>query len=402
MPLTDTKIKNAKPKEKPYQLQDGQGLYLEIRPSGAKFWRYRYWLTPKKDGRYTIGEYPQLSLLEARREREWARGIVKKGISPTDVRRDEKIHNLKDAKNTFEAITKEWLEKKKEIWSEAYYAQVSHFIKINCYSAFGSVPIREINSHDILSVLRTMESRGSYSSALKIRQWCSSIFCYAVSTLRCETDPAAALKGAIIPPKTIHSRCLKQGELIDYFKKIGSYNGHYQTKIALYLMPFIFVRQGELRGAKWEEVNLEDRVWVIPADRMKMSRPHSIPLTETAVRLLKKLKSFCGDNELLFPGIKNPLQPLGSSTINRAIEMMGFGAGNITSHDFRATASTTLYEMGFRREVIEKQLAHSEKNRVVAAYNHAEYFNERREMMEAYEKWLRQFMSDDRLIFSDI
>lgn len=392
MPLTDTKVKNAKPQDKPYSLQDGQGLYLEVRPTGAKFWRYRYWLTPTKDGRYTIGQYPAISLAEARKEREWAREQVKKGLSPTDVRRHEKQQNIAEAANTFRLVAKEWIEKKRPTWTKGTCTQVESFLAINCYEAFGDKPIRDVTAHEILSVLKAMEKRGSVSSALKVRQWCSAIFCYAVATLRADSDPAAALKGAIITPKTQNSRCLSREELSQYFGALSEYRGHPQTRLALMLLPFTFVRQGELRNGVWGEVNFDERLWIIPEQRMKMKRQHSVPLTRTTIKLMKQLKAVCGDNPLMVPGISNPRIPLGNTTINRAIEYLGFPSKYITSHDFRATASTTLYEMGYRREIIEKQLAHAESNRVVAAYNHAEYLQERREMMQVYDDWLCGFI----------
>jgi integrase len=392
MPLTDTKVKNARPQEKPYTLQDGQGLYLEVRPTGSKFWRYRYWLTSSKDGRYTIGEYPSVSLSDARREREWAREQVKLGRNPTDVRKQEKQQNLAESVNTFELVAREWIEKKRPHWTAGTTAQTENFLATNCYPAFGKKPIREVTAHEILAVLREMEKRGSVSSALKVRQWCSAIFCYAVSTLRADSDPAAALKGAIIPKKTQNSRCLTGDELREYFTLALEYSGYPQTRLALLLLPFLFVRQAELRNGEWSEVDFDNALWVIPGSKMKMGRAHSVPLSKTTLRLLKELQATTGKTGLMVPSIKNPRKALDSNTLNRAITYLGFESSLITCHDFRATASTTLYEMGFRREVVEKQLAHAEQNRTVAAYNHAEYLNERRDMMQWYDDWLCGFM----------
>lgn len=392
MPLTDTKAKNAKPQDKPYSLQDGNGLYLDIRPSGSKYWRYRGWLTPTKDVRYTIGEYPTVSLAEARKEREWAREQIKRGLSPTDVRKREKLLHMAEAANTFELVAREWIEQKRPTWVEGTTEQVETFMAINCYPVIGALPIREVTAHHILGILKGMERRGSASSALKVRQWCSAIFCYAVATLRADSDPAAALKGAVAKPRTEHSRCLPEDELREYFQRLSEYTGAPQTRIALMLLPFTFVRQGELRKGFWSEINTDENLWVIPAERMKMRRPHSVPMTTTISRLFKELRAVTGGGSLMLPGVYRRDQPLADSTINRAIEYLGFPAKKITSHDFRATASTTLYEMGYRREVIEKQLAHAEGNRVVAAYNHAEYMTERREMMQVYDDWLSQFM----------
>lgn len=392
MSLTDVKIRNTKPGAKVIKLTDSAGLYLEVRPTGAKIWRYRFYLPNGKDSRYTIGEYPGVSLSDARAERDRVRELVRRGINPTDARNDEKARAVAEASNTFKTVALEWIEKKRPTWTPGTCQQVENFLAINCYPAFGDKPIRDVTAHEVLAVLRQMEQRGSVSSALKVRQWCSAIFCYAVATLRAESDPAAALRGAIIPQKTQNSRCLTADELRQYFAGVAAYTGYQQTRICLQLLPFVFVRQGELRRGTWDEVSWDENLWMIPAQRMKMKRPHSVPLTPYTRSLFEQLAVLAGSNPLIMPGIKKPSEPLSDSTINRAIEYMGFATKQITSHDFRATASTTLYEAGFRREVIEKQLAHSESNRVVAAYNHAEYLPERREMMKFYEDWLKQFM----------
>lgn len=388
MPLTDTKIKNARSQEKPYILQDGQGLYLEIRPSGAKFWRYRFWLTPTKDGRYTIGEYPSVSLSEARKEREWAREQVKMGHNPTDIRKRQKQQNVAEAANTFKLVAEEWIERKSHTWKPATKEQVESFLATNAYPAFGHKPIRDVTAHEILAVLRGMEKRGSVSSALKVRQWCSAIFCFAVATLRADSDPAAALKGAIIPKRIKHSRALDSGEIAEFYQRIEGYKGFTATRVILQLLPYVFVRQVELRSAEWSEFDLESALWVIPADKMKMGRAHSVPLCHSAIELIKSLRPHTGSGKYLFPNVKNPATVMSESTINRAIEYLGYPSKHLTAHDFRATASTRLHEMGFRHDVIERQLAHVEQNRVVAAYNHAEYMPERREMMRSWGEWI--------------
>lgn len=388
MPLTDTKIKNARSQEKPYILQDGQGLYLEIRPSGAKFWRYRFWLTPTKDGRYTIGEYPSVSLSEARKEREWAREQVKMGHNPTDIRKRQKQQNVAEAANTFKLVAEEWIERKSHTWKPATKEQVESFLATNAYPAFGHKPIRDVTAHEILAVLRGMEKRGSVSSALKVRQWCSAIFCFAVATLRADSDPAAALKGAVIPKRVTHARALGDDEITDLYQRIEHYRGFTATKVILKLLPYVFSRQVELRSAEWSEINLEEAIWIIPGEKMKMGRTHSVPLCQTAIDLIKQLQPLTGKGKYLFPNVKNPGDVMSESTINRAFEYMGYPRKHITSHDFRATASTKLHEKGFRHEVIERQLAHAEEDRTSAAYNHAEYLPERRAMMEFWEGFI--------------
>ncbi|HDU2651935.1 TPA: tyrosine-type recombinase/integrase [Yersinia enterocolitica] len=392
MKLTDTKVKNAKPQDKPYSLQDGSGLYLEIRPSGSKFWRYRFWLTPEKDGRYTIGEYPSVSLSDARKQREWAREQVKAGLNPTDVRKQNKAQDNAEKANTFKLVAEEWIDRKRHTWKHATKIQVESFLAINAYPAFGNKAIRDVKASEILAVLQDMEKRGSVSSALKVRQWCSAIFCYAVATLRADADPAAALKGAIIPKMVEHSRALSAEELKEYFLKLQGHKGLRITSIALELLPFTFVRQAELRNAEWWEFNLSAKEWTIADNKMKMARTHRVPLSDHVIKLIDELKGITGKNRYLFPNTKNPGMVMSDSTINRAICALGYPAKTITAHDFRATASTRLHEMGYRHDVIERQLAHAEQNKVSAAYNHAEYMKERRELMRDWSDWLLALM----------
>lgn len=390
MALTDTKIKSLKPKGKAYNVADSDGLYIEVRPSGSKFWRYRFWLSSSKDGRYTIGEYPFVSLSEARKERDWAKSIARKGLNPTTEKKNQQHQIELESKNTFMFIAEEWMEKKSITWKVGTKKQVREYLERDCFPAFGHKPIKEVTPNDILLVMKSMENRGSASTALKVRQWCSSIFCYAASTLRAESDPAALLKGAIITPNTTHSKNISNDNLKKYFDNLNKSRVYLQTKSALYLLPFLFVRQAELRNATWDEFDLDNNLWVIKKERMKMGRPHSVPLTDNITNEFIKLKTAFGENinGLVFPSIVNSKKSLSYTTLNRAITYLGFGSGELTCHDFRATASTRLYEAGFRTEVIEKQLAHAEQNRTIAAYNHAEYLDERRKMMEFWESEL--------------
>ncbi|HHL2709811.1 TPA: tyrosine-type recombinase/integrase, partial [Yersinia enterocolitica] len=381
MKLTDTKARNAKPQEKAYQLQDGNGLYLDVRPSGVKTWRYRYWITPTKDGRYTIGSYPAVSLAEARRVREWAREQVKNGIAPKEAKAVERDIAKAENANTFEIVAKEWLDKKGEHWAKNSKNQITGFMYNDIFPAIGAMPMREINASHILKIIRDLESRGAKSVAVKVRQWCSAVFCYGVATLRADSDPAAALRGAIIVPKTEHSRPLTGDELRDYYLRLDSSTGNQATIIALRILPLVFVRQAELRSAEWSHIDFDNAEWVIPPELMKMGRMHRVPLSAPVLSLLSELKELTGKRRWLFPNTRLNNTYMGASTLNRAIVQLGYARTVITTHDFRATASTRLHEMGYRHEVIERQLAHVEKNRVSAAYNHAEYMPERRQLM---------------------
>lgn len=395
MKLTDTKARNAKPQEKAYQLQDGNGLYLDVRPSGVKTWRYRYWITPTKDGRYTIGSYPAVSLAEARRVREWAREQVKNGIAPKEAKAVERDIAKAENANTFEIVAKEWLDKKGEHWAKNSKNQITGFMYNDIFPAIGAMPMREINASHILKIIRDLESRGAKSVAVKVRQWCSAVFCYGVATLRADSDPAAALRGAIIVPKTEHSRPLTGDELRDYYLRLDSSTGNQATIIALRILPLVFVRQAELRSAEWSHIDFDNAEWVIPSELMKMGRMHRVPLSAPVISLLNELKKITGNRRWLFPNTRLNNTYMGASTLNRAIVQLGYARTVITTHDFRATASTRLHEMGYRHEVIERQLAHVEKNRVSAAYNHAEYMPERRQLMEEWGQWVTGLIASD-------
>ncbi|HDL6704644.1 TPA: tyrosine-type recombinase/integrase [Yersinia enterocolitica] len=395
MKLTDTKARNAKPQEKAYQLQDGNGLYLDVRPSGVKTWRYRYWITPTKDGRYTIGSYPAVSLAEARRLREWAREQVKNGIAPKEAKAVERDIAKAENANTFEIVAKEWLDKKGEHWAKNSKNQITGFMYNDIFPAIGAMPMREINASHILKIIRDLENRGAKSVAVKVRQWCSAVFCYGVATLRADSDPAAALRGAIIVPKTEHSRPLTGDELRDYYLRLDSSTGNQATIIALRILPLVFVRQAELRSAEWSHIDFDNAEWVIPPELMKMGLMHRVPLSAPVISLLNELKKITGNRRWLFPNTRLNNTYMGASTLNRAIVQLGYARTVITTHDFRATASTRLHEMGYRHEVIERQLAHVEKNRVSAAYNHAEYMPERRQLMEEWGHWVIGLLASD-------
>ena len=388
--LTDTKIRNAKPTDKPYSLQDGSGLFLQIRPSGAKFWRYRYWLTPDKDGLYTIGEYPAVSLSEARRERERVRELVKQGINPTHEKKTEKLRQAVSRANTFEAVTREWLEIKATKVVPYTLKQMTSAFEQNVFPKIGRLPIRSVTAAHLLDILQAMEKRGAASYAIQLRQWCSAVFRRAVVTLRADGDPAAALAGALHRPKINHSKPMSKDEIGDFLARVRQYGGNRTTVLALRLILYTFVRTVELRKASWIEFDLAAAEWKIPAERMKMRRVHVVPLPRQAVEILEELKKITGAGDWLFPNFRRPNDVMSATTINRALENMGYSSGLWTGHDFRATASTQLYEMGYRTEWIERQLAHAEENKTKAAYNHAEYLVERRQMLQAWADWIDQ------------
>ena len=395
MPLTDTKICNAKASEKPVKLTDGGGLYLEVRPNGSKLWRYRYRIGGKEN-LFAIGNYPTVGLAEARGKRAEARALVKRGVHPSHERRTERLATINANASTFEAVAREWIGKNKSNWTPYYARQVERFLELDLFPSIGKLPIRSVTPAHLLQALQRVEARGAETVASLLRQWSSAIFRYAAATLRADADPAAALKGAIHRPKTEHHKPLSRDQIADFSKALSAYGGYRTTVIALRLMLLTFVRTKELRKANWSEIDFDRREWRIPASRMMMREPHIVPLSRQALALLRELHSYTGARVFLFPNYRTPDTSMTATTLNRALERMGFNGRDsvgFSAHGFRATASTILNETGFRPEVIERQLAHKERNKVRASYNQAEYLGERREMMQRWADLTDTFSS---------
>lgn len=390
MPLTDAKIRTTKPSDKPIKLTDGAGLYLEVRPSGKKLWRYRYRILGKEN-LFAIGEYgdkkPKISLSEARDAAKAARVLVKQGVHPSHDRQTAQLANHAENANTFEVVASEWIEKTKAGASDYYRQQIVRVFKADVYPAIGKLAIRKVTAAHILKIMRSAEARGATAVAANIRQWCSAVFRYGVATLRLEVDPAGALRGSITRPKTKHAKALTAEEIKLFFKGLESYGGYRTTAIALELMLLTFVRTVELRQAEWSEFDLDNGEWRIPAARMKMKEQHLVPLSEQTIKLLTELKTYTGGRKHLFPNQRNPQTCMTNTTLNRALERMGLCGKNgigFSAHGFRATASTMLHEAGHSGDVIERQLAHAERSKVRAAYNHAQFLPDRRRMMQEW------------------
>ena len=384
MPLTDVKIRQAKAVDKVLKLTDGNGLYLEVKPNGSKLWRYRYKIGGKEN-LYAIGEYPAVSLQDARKAREEARELVKQGQHPSHVRRATTARQIGDNANTFKAVALEWIERKKGGWSPYYLKQVERGMESDVFPFIGRRPLRSITANDILLVLNRVIERGAETVAINIRQWCSSVFRYGVATLRADYDPVSALKDAIIRPPVENAQPMSRDQLKTFVLKLRDYGGLRTTYLAIRLMLYTFVRTVEMRRGEWVEVKLDDALWVIPAGKMKMNRIHMIPLSRQAAAVLRELHKITGAGEHMFPNSRRPDDIMSATTINRAMEYLGIP---FSGHDFRATASTHLHEMGWESRLVELQLAHSEKNKTKAAYNHAQHLPERREMMQAWADWL--------------
>jgi integrase len=344
MALTDAKIRNAKPGGRPIKLTDGSGLYLEVRPTGSKLWRYRYRIAGKENV-FAAGEYAQvleaetrdrtlarrnagmLTLAEARAKRHEWRALVKEGVHPAHDRQASRAQNFANNACTFEALAREWIAKKGIAWTPYYLRQVRRFFEANVFPSVGAVPIRNVTSAQLLEIVRRVEARGAETVALMVRQWSSAVFRYAIATLRADTDPAAALKGAIHRPRTKHAKPLSRDEISDFAGALELYGGYRTTVIALRLMLLTFVRTKELRAAPWDEIDLERAEWRISASRMKMGKPHVVPLSRQAVALLQELQTHTGNRNFLFPNYRNSETCMTATTLNRALERMGF-SGN--------------------------------------------------------------------------
>ncbi len=398
MKLTDTACRTAKPKEKSYKLFDGGGLYLEVMPTGSRIWRWKYRFMGKEK-RLSFGKYPSVSLKEARDHREGARKTLDRGHDPSEQRKAEKLQRQVEYDNNFEVIAYEWHAQKKNTWKPDHAEDVKKRLQVNAFPVLGARPINAITPQELLSVIRKVEERGAPTLAQRIMQYCSHVFRYAVATGRAERDITADLKGALKPIKSTGYAHLSEKELPAFLKKLSQYeseyNGSLLTKYAFQFMILSFVRSGEIRGAKWDEINWEKKEWHIPAERMKMKEKHIVPLAKQSITLLKKLQEISGDSPsgYIFPSQQSPRKMMSENTFLRAIDIMGY-KGKTTGHGFRTTASTILNENSFRGDVIERQLAHAERDQVRAAYNYAEYLKERHEMMQ----WWADYLTDVGLV----
>jgi len=389
MKLTDAKIRNAKPSERPLKLTDGHGLYVLVSLIGSKLWRYRFRVAGKETTA-ALGDYPAVGLQEARERHHEMRKLVQQGINPAQQRRALKLRRAAEQGSTFEGAALEWLSKKRGKWSLSYAAQIERHLRRDVFPKIGGLPIRDVTPAHMLAILRHVEAHAPVNAKM-IRQWCSAIFRYAIASMRATSDPAASLKGALIVAKPVHYRALSRADLPAFIKAVDSYQADRVSAIHLKLLLLCFPRPTELRAATWSEFDLAAAEWRIPAERMKGKEIHLVPLSRQVVALLKELHALTGDRDHLFPNPREPRTHMGDGIPRKVLRRMGYLQA-CTLHGFRSTASTILNETGFRADVIEAQLAHRERNKSRASYNHAEYLAERRTMMQAWA----DFVSGDR------
>jgi integrase len=396
MPLTDVLIRSAKPLDKPYRLKDGVGLYLEVRPEGGKWWRYRY----KKAGRenmLSLGTYPEVTLSEARARRDDLRKQVAQGIDPGHARRAEKDTQATASANSFETIAREWYETRRHDWADSYGEKIMARFVADVFPYVGASPIAELKPPELLAVFRRIEKRGALETAQRARENVSQVFRYAVATGRAESDPSRDLKDALRKPIVQHFPAItKPQRLGELLRAIDGYSGTLIVRVALKLAPMLMLRPGELRHAQWDEFDLEGALWTIPAARMKRQKigklqgpPHLVPLPDQAVAALRELLPLTGTAQWVFRGERHHDRPMSENTVNAALRGMGFPREEVTGHGFRATARTMLAErLGVAENVIEAQLAHTVQDSLGRAYNRTEFIDQRREMMQTWANYL--------------
>jgi integrase len=394
MALTDVAIKNAKSHEKPYKMGDAGGLFLLVQPSGGKLWRLKY----RVDGRekkLAIGPYPEISLAEARRRRDDARTLIVTGKDPSREKQRDKVRSRAQAESTFAAITKEYCAKRKRDGDKAWAAATakrSEYLLSLLDSSIGRVAIAEIKPPDVLAAVRKIEDKGRRESARRTLQLASAVFRYAVATGRLASDPTRDLRGALTAPTVKHYAAITDPKRVgEMLRAIDGYVGLGLTKLALQLAPHVFVRPSELRSAAWGEIDLDGALWTIPAAKMKMRKAHHVPLSRQALTVLSEVRAVTGPSGYVFPSMRTRSRPMSENTINAALRRLGYASDEMTAHGFRAMASTLLNESGrWHPDAIERALAHSDKDKVRAAYHRGQHWKERVEMAQWWSDYLDQ------------
>lgn len=408
MPLTDTAIRRSQPGPKPRKLADGKGLYLEISPSGGRWWRLKYRIAGKEK-RISLGTYPETSLRRAREKAESARELLASGMDPSEARKNEKarmaIEGAEAARveaglppsDSFEQVAREWFATRREEWAPSYGEKIIRRLEADVFPWIGREPIASVTAPRLLTVLRRVESRGVVETAHRALENCSQVFRCAVALGKVESNPARDLKDALRKLMVKHFPAItdptRLGELL---RACDGYKGTHVVRAALRLLPMVLLRPGELRHARWDEFDLDAAVWSIPAARMKREKagklygkPHIVPLSRQAVAVLRDLQELTGGSPFTFRGERHHDRPMSDAAVNAALRAMGFNADEVTGHGFRATARTMLAErLGVAESVIEAQLAHSVKDSLGRAYNRTEFQAERVSMMQAWADYL--------------
>lgn len=394
MPLTDSKVRTAKPRDKPYKLPDGGGMYLLVRPDGSRYWRMKYRHTGREK-LLSFGVYPTVTLADARARRDRAKTLLAAGVDPGQAKQDAKKDAELAAANSFEIIAREWHQKQARSWSTGHADKVMEQMRLHLFPVIGALPLEAITARALLDLLESVGEATPYT-AKRLCQYCDQVFRMALIDGRADNNPAASLSRALHAHKETNYAALTASELPTFLRRLATdTRGSSVVRMGLRLLALTFVRPGELRNARWSEFDLDAATWEIPAERMKMREAHIVPLPAQAVETLRALKELTGYGDLLFPSRVNSQRPISDNTFRKALHDMGFA---VTAHGFRSTASTILNEMGFRADVIERQLSHGERNKVRKAYNRAQYLEERRDMMRQWGDYLAALETGGKVI----
>lgn len=388
MPLTEISIKNSVPVDRPTKLFDAGGLYLLVKPNGSRWWRLKYRVAGKEQ-LLSLGVYPEVSLRAARLKRDETRKLLADGVDPGVHRKVEKIRTLLASDNTFESVAREWMTLQSKRLSHVTLGKAKWMLETFIFPSLGKTAVDAITAPDLLAALRKIEAKGAHETAHRTKARCGQVFRYAIATGRAQRDPSADLRGALAPVVSVPRAAITDPKRIgELLRAIDGYTGAGPTLAALRLAPLVFVRPGELRKAEWSEIDLQAAEWRIPAARMKMREEHIVPLSTQAVAVLREIQSLTGDGRFVFPSIRAKSRAMSDNTINAALRRLGYSTEDMTGHGFRALASTRLNEIGWPPDVIERQLAHAERDKVRAVYNRAQYLPERRKMMQGWADYL--------------
>ena len=405
--LTELSIKQSKPKEKQYKITDGEGMYLRIHPNGSKYWQLQYWFEGKQKIN-SLGIWPEVSLKQAREKRYEAKKKLKedKNTAWKDLQSFEEAgtHQEKVNSTTFQNVFQEWFSRQSKNWTERHSRGVESNLKMYVLPDLGEIPIADISRQDVIAVLRKIEAKGKYETCYRIRQKLEAIFSFAEIEGHCSTNPAKGLQQILTKPQPKFQNSIPISELPEFLQKIDADKATApSTALAMKFIILTFVRTSELRFADWQEFEIDstDPLWVIPAERMKMRKTHHVPLSRQAVSILKEMEQYSGQEGYVFPQFYNRKKPMSENTLLYFSNRLGY-AGRNTIHGFRALASTVLNESRkWHPDVIERQLAHQESNKVRSAYNRAEHLDERRKMMNWWSNYIESLMFTSDLISSD-
>ena len=399
MPLTNTAVKAARPQAKPYKLYDEKGLFLLVEPSGAQLWRLKYRFQGKEK-KLSIGRYPELGLKEARDKRDEARSLLAVGTDPGQKKKDDRLTQVVQAANTFQAVAEEYIAKRaREGLAEVTLTKARWLLRLLA-AKIGSRPIAQITAPELLSALRKVEAQDKLETARRMRSFAGRVFRYGVATGRCERNIAADLLGALTTPTVTHrAAILKPAAVGALLRAIDGYTGQPSTALALRLAPHVFVRPGELRQADWQEVDFDKAVWTIPGSKMKMGKDHQVPLSRQALEILQDARQYSRGEGYIFPAIGKAKRPISENTLNGALRRLGFRGDQMTAHGFRAIASTLLNEDGqWNPDAIERALAHGQDNGVRAAYHRGAYWDERVRMAQWWSDHLDTLRAGGKVI----